>query len=138
MLFLSVFSGFSNKYTVFLEFILLYERQTHSASLIIIFHSIFKRYKQFYFCNLLTNIYVYRLSCLFINVNMCIHCSKTIHINLIAFVSVVDTNYLNQANNPSIEYKYVVKAIVPKDNRWWRRGTHRLYADISEPKIIQA
>ncbi|KAJ8978727.1 hypothetical protein NQ317_003259 [Molorchus minor] len=46
----------------------------------------------------------------------------------------IQLNLLRQERMPSIEYKYVVRTILPVQNRWWRRGTHRLYADEGTPK----
>ncbi|KAG5880611.1 hypothetical protein JTB14_008740 [Gonioctena quinquepunctata] len=45
---------------------------------------------------------------------------------------------LRQEYIPSIEYKYVIKTILPTEQRWWKRGTHHLYAEEQPPKIIEA
>lgn len=47
---------------------------------------------------------------------------------------------LRQEDNPSIEYKYLLKTIAvnPKQSYWWKRGTHRIYADEDKPELIFA
>ncbi|CAG9813922.1 unnamed protein product [Phaedon cochleariae] len=45
---------------------------------------------------------------------------------------------LRQEHVPFIEYKYVVKTIIPKEGNWWKRGTHRFYVEERLPKIIEA
>ncbi|CAG9769017.1 unnamed protein product [Ceutorhynchus assimilis] len=53
----------------------------------------------------------------------------------------IQSNRLNQENVPSIEYKYLIKKLLPhpKQNQWWKRGTHRVYAPIDEePEIVFA
>lgn len=42
-----------------------------------------------------------------------------------------------QEDQPSIEYKYIMKAILPLESHWWRRGTHHFYADVPESAKIQ-
>ncbi|KAJ8917551.1 hypothetical protein NQ315_005600 [Exocentrus adspersus] len=50
----------------------------------------------------------------------------------------IQSKLVKQEHMPSIEYKYLVRTILPQQDRWWRRGTHRFYAEEKEPKVIEA
>lgn len=37
---------------------------------------------------------------------------------------------------PSIEYKFITKGILPLEERWWKRGTHRYNNNHGKTEII--
>ncbi|CAH1369565.1 unnamed protein product [Tenebrio molitor] len=53
-------------------------------------------------------------------------------------VKELQLEYLRQETVPSIDYKYVIKTLLPQQDSWWKRGTHHFYVNNVDTKTIDA
>lgn len=54
------------------------------------------------------------------------------------FYTELQLEYLRQETVPSIDYKYVIKTLLPQQDSWWKRGTHHFYVNNVDTKTIDA
>jgi hypothetical protein len=45
----------------------------------------------------------------------------------VMFYTELQLEYLRQETVPSIDYKYVIKTLLPQQDSWWKRGTHTTF-----------